>query len=229
MTISKSNEDVIYNIHTFDIDEKNRELYLHPYIESSSEADEEYGSYVDFRCAVSFTKNLRYLDLLNQEPILIHMHLPGGNWVDCMGIYDSMKSCKSKLIVLGYSQVESASSVIFQAADYRVLMPNTYVLIHYGSYGAPASDHPKIVMNSVQWNEKESEKMIDIYTEKFMRSPMNKEKQWKKLIAKKHIQSQLTSKGDWILTPQEAVYYGFADGIFGDKKFQNIDHIKKLK
>jgi ATP-dependent protease ClpP protease subunit len=58
---------------------------------------------------------------------------------------------------------------------------------------------------------------------------MAKEKNWKKMMAKKHIQSQLANKCDWILTSQEAVQYGFADGILGEKKYLTIDHLKKLK
>jgi ATP-dependent protease ClpP protease subunit len=46
------------------------------------------------------------------------------------------------------------------------------------------------------------------------------------MMAKKHIVSQLANKCDWILTAEEAVNYGFADGILGSKKYPNIDYIK---
>jgi ATP-dependent protease ClpP protease subunit len=45
-------------------------------------------------------------------------------------------------------------------------------------------------------------------------------------MAKKHIVSQLGTKRDWILTADEAVDYGFADGVLGSKKFPNIEYIK---
>ena len=45
-------------------------------------------------------------------------------------------------------------------------------------------------------------------------------------MAKKHIISQINNKSDWILTAQEAVDYGFADGLLGTKKFPNIDYLK---
>ena len=80
----------------------------------------------------------------------------------------------------------------------------------------------------VQWSEKESEKMIDIFTEKCMNSRIAKEKNWKRMIVRKHIVTQLATKRDWILTADEAVYYGFADGILGSKKYPNIDYIKNL-
>ena len=70
--------------------------------------------------------------------------------------------------------------------------------------------------------------MIDIFTEKCMNSRICKEKNWKKMIVRKHIVTQLATKRDWILDAEEAVYYGFADGILGSKKYPNIDYIKNL-
>jgi len=84
-------------------------------------------------------------------------------------------------------------------------------------------------MASFQWSEKESQKMINIFTEKCMESPMVQEKNWKKMIVKKHIMSQLANKSDWILDAREAVYYGFADGVLGDSKFATIDKLKNRK
>jgi ATP-dependent protease ClpP protease subunit len=69
--------------------------------------------------------------------------------------------------------------------------------------------------------------MVDIFTDRCMNSMIAKEKNWKKMMAKKHIVSQLANKCDWILTAEEAVYYGFADGILGTKKYPNIDSLKK--
>jgi len=156
------------------------------------------------------------------------MHLPGGIWEDGLGIYDTIVSSKAKIIILAYAKVESASSIIFQAAAKRILMPNTHVLIHYGSLSID-NEH-KAAMSSFQWSEKESNKMIDIFTARCLDSPMALEKNWKKMIIKKHIMSQLANKSDWILQAEEAVHYGFADGVLGDRKYPNIDYLKnKIK
>jgi ATP-dependent protease ClpP protease subunit len=48
------------------------------------------------------------------------------------------------------------------------------------------------------------------------------------MIARKHIVTQLATKRDWILTADEAVNYGFADGILGSKRYPNVDFIKNL-
>ena len=209
------------SIHSYNIDLKNREIYLH----SELSTEEENG--IDYKVSVYFEKNVRYLNLLSNEPILVHMHLPGGVWEDCLGMFDTIKYSKAKIAILAYAKVESASSLLLQSAYKRILMPNTHVLIHYGSLSID-NEH-KAAMSSLQWSEKESQKMIDIFAEKCLHSPLVQEKNWKKINIKKHIMSQLANKSDWILDSDEAVYYGFADGVLGSKKYPSIDSIKKIK
>jgi ATP-dependent protease ClpP protease subunit len=218
--MSLSLEQKLTNIHHYGLDVENREIYLHSHVMDS---EEESG--VDYRCAVNFEKNLRHLNLASSDPILVHMHMPGGDWSDCLGIYDAIMHSSSPICLLAYAKAESASGVIFQAADLRIMMPNSYLLIHYGSLSLDG-EH-KAAMSNIKWNEKEAIKMIDIFAEKSSVSEMAKEKQWKKSMVKKHITSQLSNKSDWILTPEEAVYYGFADGILGSSPYNTIDHIKK--
>ena len=215
------NNNILSNIHDYNIDIDNRELYLHSYIDDTNE---EAG--VDYRSAIVFEKNLRYLNMISLDPILVHMHLPGGDWQDCLGIYDAIRASKSKIIIVATAKVESSSTILLQAADLRILTSNTNFLIHYGSISVD-NEH-KAALSMVQWSEKESEKMIDIFTEKCMNSSISKEKNWKKMMARKHIISQLATKRDWILSAEEAVRYNFADGILGTKKYPNIDYIKNL-
>jgi ATP-dependent protease ClpP protease subunit len=216
---SNPENELLHSIHNYNLDPVNREIYLHSYIDGGDEGG------VDYRSSVVLEKNLRYLNLLSLEPILIHMHLPGGEWQDCLGMYDAIQASKAKIIILAYAKAESSSSVVLQSANLRILMPNTNVLIHYGSFSLDA-EHSKAAAAGVQWNERECDKMVDIFTDRCMNSSICQEKNWKKMMAKKHIVSQLANKCDWILTAQEAVDYGFADGILGTKKFPNIDFLK---
>ena len=215
------NNNQIYDIHNYNLDIENREIYLHSYIDGGSE---ECG--VDYRSAIVFEKNLRILNTISLDPILVHMHMPGGDWQDCLGIYDHLRTSKSKVVIVAYAKVESSSTILLQGADLRILSPNTNFLIHYGSISLD-NEH-KAALSTVQWSEKESEKMIDIFTEKCINSSIFKEKNWKKMMAKKHIINQLATKRDWILTAEEAVYYGFADGVLGTRKYPNIDYIKNF-
>lgn len=218
MTTKPNDVDISF-IHNFNIDIINREIYLHSCLDGIDEGG------VDYRSSIVFEKNIRYLDSISDEPILIHMHLPGGDWQDCLSIYDTLKNTKSKTVIIAYAKVESSSSVLLQGANLRILMPNTNFLIHYGSISVD-NEH-KAALSMIQWSEKESEKMIDMFTEKCINSKIAEDKNWKKMIIKKHIVTQLATKRDWILTAEEAVYYGFADGVLGTKKFPNIDYIKR--
>jgi ATP-dependent protease ClpP protease subunit len=209
----------LQSLHYYNIDIKNREIFLHSNFDDNDEAG------VDFRSSITFEKNLRFLNQQSSDNILIHMHLPGGDWEDCLSLYDTIKYSRSTTTILAYAKVQSASSVIFQAANLRILMPNVNMLIHYGSISI--DDEHKAAISSLQWSERESVKMLDIFVDKWLHSPMCKEKNWKKQIARKHIQSQLANKTDWILTAEEAVYYGFADGILGDRKYPTIESLKK--
>jgi ATP-dependent protease ClpP protease subunit len=208
-------------LHNYNIDIKNREIYLHSHIDGDTEGG------IDYRSAIIFEKNLRHLNLLSLEPILVHMHLPGGEWQDCLGMYDAIKQSKSRVIILAYARAESCSSVLLQAADLRILMPNTTTLIHYGSFSIDG-EHSKAAASSVKWNEQECDKMVDIFTDRCMQSKIAKEKNWKRMMAKKHIVSQLANKCDWILTAEETVDYGFADGILGTKKYPHVDYLKTI-
>lgn len=215
-----SNSHDIFTIHDYNIDIVNREIYLH----SSLYSGEEEGG-VDFRSATTFEKNLRYLNLISDDPILVHMHLPGGEWQDCLGMFDAIMSCTCNVGILAYAKAESSSSVLLQAADLRILMPNTNVLIHYGFLSLDG-EHSKAAASNIQWNEEESDKMINIFTDRCMESSIAQQKNWKKMMAKKHIMSQLANRCDWILNARDAVNYGFADAVFGDKNFESIDSIK---
>lgn len=216
-------QEKLSHIHDYNIDVDNREIYLHSHIDSS---EDDAG--VDYRSAINLIKNIRYLNSINDESIIIHMNIPGGSWEDCLAMYDTIKLSKAKIGIIAYSKVQSASSVLLQAAKVRVLLPNVTTLIHYGSLSFD-NEH-KAAISNMQWSEKESHKMIDIFTERCLHSPLALAKNWRKINIKKHIISQLDSKSDWILDAEQAIEYGFADGVFGTQGFMNIEQIKrKLK
>jgi len=212
------NSDIEY-LHNHNIDPRSREIYLH----SAIYGDDDNG--VDFRSAVSLHKNLRYLNQLSFDPIIIHMHIPGGEWCDCMSMYDAIRLSPSPIAIVVYSRAESSGSIILQAADLRIMMPSSYTLIHYGSSFVDG-DH-KVAVSNLEWSQKEAAKMVDIFTDKLMDSPLVKEKKWRRVNAKKHILSQLDNKADWILYPNECVQYGFTDGILGSSEFQYVEDVRK--
>ena len=63
------NSDAVSDIQTHGIDLKNREIFLHGYIANT---DDDPG--VDYKMAATFYKNIRTLDNISHDPIIIHSY-----------------------------------------------------------------------------------------------------------------------------------------------------------
>jgi ATP-dependent Clp protease, protease subunit len=210
----------IESIHNQNIDLKQREIYLHGH---HGPFEDDPG--VEYRMATTFIKNLRHLDYLKNEPILIHMHSLGGNWGDGMAIYDAIKLSRSYVTILAYGQAESMSSIVLQAADKRIMMPNAYFMCHYGSSGNAGSYLD--TQNWAKFEEKILETMLDIYTARSQKGKYFKEKF--KSVTPEKIKRFLKRKlkdGDWYLTAHEAVYYGLADNVITHRSFGSVNSLK---
>ena len=214
------NIDTIADSHTCGLDVKHREIYLHSYIAT---AHEDPG--VAYRMASTFAKNIRILDLISHDNIIIHMHSIGGVWNDGMAIYDSIKICKSHVTVISYGQAESMSSIILQAADARIMMPNAYFMCHYGNSGS--SGNYLDTQNWAKFEAKILESMIDIYKEKCKKGKYFQDK-YQTINDDKVVKflSRKMKDGDWYLSSHEAVYYGFADSVITHRKYGSITSLK---
>jgi len=210
----------IESIHGQNIDLKQREIYLHGH----------YGPFeddpgVEYRMATTFIKNLRHLDSIKNEPILIHMHSLGGNWGDGMAIYDAIELARSHVTIVVYGQAESMSSIILQAADTRIMMPNSYFMSHYGS-----SSNYGNYLDTQSWSKFETtilDSMLDIYVTKCIKGKFFKERYEEPTEAKvKTFIKRKLKDGDWYLSSNEAVYYGFADGVLSTRKYRGLASLK---
>tara|TARA_B100002019_G_scaffold267920_1_gene259364 strand:+ start:7162 stop:7806 length:645 start_codon:yes stop_codon:yes gene_type:complete len=212
--------DIVDSIHGQSVDLKQREIYLHGH---HGPFDDDPG--VEYRMATTFIKNIRYLDSLKNEPILIHMHSLGGNWGDGMAIYDAIKVARSHTTIITYGQAESMSSIILQAADVRIMMPNSYFMCHYGS--SSNAGNFLDTQNWAQFELKMLDTMLDIYIEKCMKGKFFKEKF--EDLSESKVRSYIKRKlkdGDWYIDSNEAVYYGFADGVLSTRKYRGIESLK---
>lgn len=213
-----SAEQLISEIHTHHINHLSREIYLHGY----ADAEEEPG--VEYRMATSFVKNLHILDMQGSGNILVHMHTIGGNWSDGMAIFNAMQMSRSPVTVLGYAQASSMSGIVFQAADKRVLMPDCEIMIHHGSVSI--EDTTMAVKSAVFQNEKYCNRMLQIFAERAIMGRYFKDRKYSVKRTMTFIDQKIRQFGDWYLMPDEAVYYGFADGIYGEKGFENQKKIR---
>lgn len=212
--------ETISDVNSYGLDWKNREIFLHSYIGNN---DEEPG--VDYRMTATFYKNLRLLDAMNNDPIIIHMHSVGGSWYDGMAIYDAMLVCQSYITMIVYGQAQSMSSVILQAADARIMMPHAYFMCHFGS--TSYSGNYLDVHKAARFEQKEMETMIDIYSRRMINGRYIKENYTDITLEKvKNFLKRKLKDGDWYLSAEEAVYYGFADNVLTSKRYKNIDSLK---
>ena len=105
------------------------------------------------------------------------------------------------------------SSIIFQSADTRLITPNTYFMSHYGSTAAGGGYLD--VQNWVKYEKRICDTMIDIYAQSCVGGKYFKEKYGSSPDIEK-VKTYLFRKlksGDWYISAEDAVYYGFADEI----------------
>jgi len=212
---SSSRSELTHDIHTYGINIDTRELFLHGAFDA-----EEPG--VDFRMSIQFEKNIRILESLNKKPILVHLHTVGGYWHDGMAIYDTIKTCSSSVTILCYASAESMSSIIPQAADYRVMMPNAQFMIHYGSCG----HHTNYLshLSDAENNKRITKLMFDIYVTRCKNG--EKFKNWSDNKVFNFLEREMQRKQEVYLTARETVEWGFADAVLGDEGYESIDCIK---
>ena len=223
MPISKRTaKDEINQLHDYNIRIKTREIYLHPRIDSD-DGGVEYGM------ATQFVKNLDLLANQNSRNILVRMQSPGGSWPDGVAVYDSIIASTSPVTIIAYGYASSMTSVILQAADKRVLMPHTEFMVHFGHISddnsylnfVSGSDFLKIT----------TQRMLKIYAKRCINGEHFK-RRYKAITEEKvmqYIDRVIKERGDWLMTPEESVYYGFADGILGDQGFETIEKIRTNK
>lgn len=203
------------SIHGYDIDLEKREIYLigrEEYSYGEPEAGEEEPG-VDYLLANRFIKNIRILQSLGDGPILVHMKTCGGNWEEGMAIYDSIKACANHVTILNYTHARSMSSIIFQAADHRVMMPNSYFMMHHGDAEHAGTDK-QVRSATAFFNEHADGRkaMTSIYADKMASAHSHEGKtkrQLERFIAKK-----MNDLEEWYLTAGEAVEHGLADAVF---------------
>lgn len=179
------------------------------YIQEREDSTETPG--VDYRMSQTFVKNINTLEKISKDPITMYLQTVGGCWYAGMGIYDAIKLSPCKSTMVGYSLVCSMGTVIMQAADKRLLMPNCMFMCHYGSTNnsgdfLSAQNYSTVDNNNMQL-------MIDIYADRCHKTgKFFKDKEYSLSRVKSYIKRKMKD-GDWYMTADEAVQYGFADAV----------------
>ena len=183
-----------------------REIFLHSVFDS-----DESGT--DFRMANRFIKNLRILESENDNSIIVHQYNIGGDWNAGMAIYDMILQSPCKIIFICHGISASMGSIIPQAADIRITMPNCDWLLHEGYTEIDSGLTHRQAKSWAQWEQQAYEKMIEIYVESSH-------------LQASRIKSMFSKREDWWVSAEDAVENGFADAVLGDKKYESINSIK---
>lgn len=208
--------DIIADVHHDSIDIKNRIIYLHDHITDEGNAE------IDYRVANRFIKNMNILETTNTDPITVYLSSDGG-YVDYgMSIYDVIKNSSLKIAIVGHGSVSSIASIIFQAADLRILYPSTCFLIH--DICSDLKGKRLEVLNHASRLKKEFDLMIDIYVEKMVQGSFFKGKTFAQI--RNYLLKKLKNTPELYLTADEAVNWGLADGIFGSNDYNSLSSIK---
>lgn len=207
--IKYSAVDAVHCLHEYNLDIKARHIYL---MGEENQAWDESEPGVEFAMANRFIRNLNVLMRQSDAPILIHMKTCGGDWSEGMAIYDAIQACPNPTTILNYSHARSMSSIIFCAADKRVMMPHSMYMIHQGSvyYGGT---HKQFRTYAVQ-NEHAAEQMLDIYVDRLRKS--GSMSTWSKKKIRAWLTAQMDRSEEVYFTSSQAVKLGFADVVFGE-------------
>ena len=186
-----SKDNILSQVHNENIDMRRRIIWVH-------------GS-VDDDMFEKFSKNMHMLEQTSGT-ITIKMCSEGGYVSYGWGIYDLIKASKNYVRVIVETKCESMATVILQAADERVMYPNSRMMIHVGTESYD-EQHPEDIKRWKEWGEKDEKKTRDVYMERI--------KEKRPRYTRKQLNDLLTF--DTIMNPKEAIKLGLADKVFGDE------------
>jgi ATP-dependent protease ClpP protease subunit len=211
--------DIVEEIHNHNILLESREIFIHG--DFGSEEDPA----VDFRMANKFLKNIRLLEQTGDHPIIVHQHSLGGFWDAGMIMYDAILHSPCHIIFIMHGTACSMGSIIPQAADTRIVMPNCTFMVHTG-YTDIGGHTYKQSQSWAEMEKRQTEKMLDIYSGVAVHGSYFQAGRMDDKKVRKFLMSKMDQKEDWWLFAEDIVKYGFADAILGDKKYETIDTIR---
>lgn len=197
------NRDDIDKFHDYSLYVPKRIVYMG----SEHVADDDFAeSGVEATMAERQIKNLTILDMASDEPITIIMNNVGGDVNHGLAIFDAIKACRSHVTIQVFGHAMSMGSIILQAADERIMSPNSSQMIHYGSVGI--DKEAKTAYKFIDEMKRIDKWMEQMYLEKI------KEKQPHFTLAR--LRTMLNN--DTYLTAEKSVELGLADKVLGEEE-----------
>ncbi len=192
------NRDDIDKFHDYSLYIPTRTLYMG----SEHISDDDFAeSGVEATMAERQIKNLHILDVTSEDPITIIMNNIGGDVNHGLAIYDAIKACRSHITIKVFGHAMSMGSIILQAADERIMSPNSSQMIHYGSLSV--DKHARTAYKIV-----DEFKRIDKWMEKMYLEKINAKVPHFTIARLKGMLEH-----DTFLTAQQSVELGLADKV----------------
>ena len=183
---AKTQGELVAHVQDLNLDIEKRVIYLYDEIDNGS--------------AKQFVQNLDYL---NKTEGVIHVYInsPGGNWVDGMAMFASIRLSKNHVIGHIYGDCSSMGSIIIQACTTRIATAECEMMIHPGSsYG---NTDAISFINKGKHETDILERMYQIY--------WNRIPEGKRNMGYKSFKNKFAH--DVYLTAQKALAFGLVDEI----------------
>jgi ATP-dependent Clp protease protease subunit len=147
---------------------------------------------------------LLYLDGKDSKaPIYMYINSPGGVITSGLAIADTMNFVSAPVIAVAMGQACSMGSYLLTVADKRLSLPSTRIMYHSLSGGIEGTIHDMEVQ--IQESRRLQEALITKIHEK-----SNGKKTLEEI-------KQITAR-DWFISADEALEFGFIDGIISNKE-----------
>ncbi len=155
---------------------------------------------VDSSLSNRIVKGIRFLQTISNDPITIIMNTYGGSWYHGLAIYDAIITCPCIVRIEVIGTAMSMGAVILQAADERILYPNSRIMIHDGEEDEiPTGMSPKTFQAWAEESKRNCRTMYQILASKSHNKDI---KYWERRCS-----------SDYILTAEQTISEGLADKI----------------
>src|SRR3989338_4026679 len=177
--------DCIFGVQEWNLDIRQFAIYLTGEAmdyDADDQWDKREEPGVEYQMSARFIKNLQILaDIDPKRPILIHMKTNGGDWNEGMAIFDVIKFAQNPIVMLNYTHARSMSSIFFQAARKRVLMPNSNFMFHEGTIAYSGTS--KQFYSYAEFSKRDNEVMKEIYASRMKERGIHSKKTKKEIKA----------------------------------------------
>ena len=157
------------------------------------------------------------LETANGGDVTLNIASEGGSYFEGLTMASMISTYKGKTTAKGIGIVASAATVVFLAADEKILTKNSFFMIH--SAWAGAEGNAKEISKTVELLSKVDEQMVNIYTAQMESKGklINNSIEETKAYVKEMMQAET-----W-LSAEEAVDLGFADYIMDEAQIQDYN------